>query len=539
MLISHYIKKISLTGINGAKIKSSALIALIKTEKPRFFASVFVVLVFVYLSFSALLELARRWSHEPEYGHGWLVPCIVAYLCAQYRERLHRQPPSAVAVVLMALASLMTLVGMVSGLFLLIQLALVVVLMALVALWWGIAGLRMLLWPLGFLIFCIPLPYVIEVAFTAQLQLLSSRIAVDVIRMMGIVVYLSGNVIDLGVVKLQVVEACSGLRYLYPLMSLGYLAAYCYQGPLWIRGVIFVATIPITVALNSLRIAVMAWLVEHFGLAVAEGFFHDFEGWLIFALCMVLLALLLWSLNAIFTRQSIWQWLDITPSESAAYAAPPVGRTRLWGALSGVWLLSALTLIAGYSVAHRQLVIPPAANMSSFPLMWGSWQGVHRPLTAGVAESLGVDDYLLIDFSTAQVSAPVNFYVAYYANQRAGQSPHSPKVCIPGGGWQIEAITRIAVKEQKVNRVVISRQGVKQLVYYGFVERGEWAADEYWRKWLLLKDFLVYGRSDGALIRLTTPLHAQERIEDADARLADLLVHLRVGITAYLPAPPQ
>ncbi len=529
MPISHDMKSRALKGINGAGLK---------TEIPRIFVSMWVLFVFTYLSFGALLELARRWSDEPEYGHGWLVPFIVAYLCAQYREHVHRQPPSAMAVVLMIVASLMTFIGMVSGLFLLVQLALVIVIMALVALWLGVAGLRLLLWPLGFLIFCIPLPYVIEVAFTAKLQLLSSRIAVDVIRMMGIVVYLSGNVIDLGPVKLQVVEACSGLRYLYPLMSLGYLAAYCYQGPLWIRGVIFVATIPITVVLNSLRIAVMAWLVEHFGLAVAEGFFHDFEGWLIFALCMVLLALLLWALNAIFTRHSIWQYLGVTSSESVAYTARSISRPRSRAALGGVALLSALTLIAGYAVAHRQLVIPPAVHMSSFPLEWGDWRGEHRPLSTGVAESLGIDDYLFINFSATKAQVPVNFYVAYYANQRAGQSPHSPKVCIPGGGWQIETITRIMVQGQAVNRVVIARQGVKQLVYYGFMERGQWAADEYWRKWLLLKDFLVYGRSDGALIRLTTPLHTQERIEDADARLTDLFIHLRVGITAYLPAPP-
>ena len=90
--------------------------------------------------------------------------------------------------------------------------------------------------------------------------------------------------------KLQVVEACSGLRYLYPLMSLGFLAAYLFQAPLWQRALVFLSTIPITIAMNSFRIGMVGVLVDHFGPQQADGFLHMFEGWIIFIACAGLLA---------------------------------------------------------------------------------------------------------------------------------------------------------------------------------------------------------------------------------------------------------
>src|SRR6185369_7388713 len=93
--------------------------------------------------------------------------------------------------------------------------------------------------PIAFLVFAIPLPYFIDSELSFRLQLISSELGVFFIRLFGVSVYLTGNVIDLGNYKLQVVEACSGLRYLYPLLSLGFLAAYLFQAPLWQRALVF------------------------------------------------------------------------------------------------------------------------------------------------------------------------------------------------------------------------------------------------------------------------------------------------------------
>ena len=154
----------------------------------------------------------------------------------------------------------------------------------------GMSLLKVTLLPIAFLLFAIPLPYVVDAGLSFQLQLLSSQLGVAFIRLFQIPVYLEGNVIDLGVYKLQVVEACSGLRYLYPLMSLGFLAAYLFQAPLWQRVLVFLSTIPITIAMNSLRIGLVGVMVDHFGPQDADGFLHMFEGWIIFIACAGLLA---------------------------------------------------------------------------------------------------------------------------------------------------------------------------------------------------------------------------------------------------------
>ena len=109
------------------------------------------------------------------------------------------------------------------------------------------------------------------------------------------------------------------------------------------------------------------------------------------------------------------------------------------------------------------------------------------------------NDYILSDYSKSDGKV-VNLYVAYYASQRTGESPHSPLVCIPGDGWSITKLERTSYGAgQPLNRAIIERNGSKQLVYYWYEERGRRIASEYWSKWYLLSDAITKNRSDGAL----------------------------------------
>ena len=182
------------------------------------------------------------------------------------------------------------------------QLGFILALVGIVLAFGGVPLLKVTLLPIAFLLFAIPLPYVVDAGLSFQLQLLSSQLGVFFIRLFQIPVFLEGNVIDLGVYKLQVVEACSGLRYLYPLMSLGFLAAYLFQAPLWQRALVFLSTIPITIAMNSLRIGLVGVMVDHFGPQDADGFLHMFEGWIIFIACAGLLAAVMYVLARVFGK---------------------------------------------------------------------------------------------------------------------------------------------------------------------------------------------------------------------------------------------
>ena len=134
----------------------------------------------------------------------------------------------------------------------------------------------------------------------------------------------------------------------------------------------------------------------------------------------------------------------------------------------------------------------------------------------------------------------VNFYVAYYASQRKGVSPHSPQVCMPGGGWIISSLDRITIdvagkKDFHVNRTVINKDNHKQVVYYWFEQRGRHIANEYYMKWYLLLDSIKINRTDGALVRVTTYLNPTEPLEKADARIQEFLEKSVPLLDTYVP----
>ena len=182
-------------------------------------------------------------------------------------------------------------IGQLSAMFILSQVAFIAVLLGIALSLGGYTLLRVAVIPIGFLIFAIPLPYFIDANLSLQLQLISSQLGVFFIRLFQIPVYLEGNVIDLGTYKLQVVDACSGLRYLFPLASLSFLAAYLFQAPVWQRALVLFSSIPITIAMNGFRIGVVGVTVDRWGPRMAEGVLHFFEGWIIFVASALLLAI--------------------------------------------------------------------------------------------------------------------------------------------------------------------------------------------------------------------------------------------------------
>ena len=137
----------------------------------------------------------------------------------------------------------------------------------------------------------------------------------------------------------------------------------------------------------------------------------------------------------------------------------------------------------------------------------------------------------------------MNLNVGYYATQRPGVSPQSPIVCMPGGGWRITAFERTSLADAEaalpVNRAIIERNGSKQLVYYWFVQRGRTVANEFLSKWYLFADAVVMNRTDGALVRVTTPIAAGETDRDADARVTSFVKELIPHLKDYLPSPSE
>jgi exosortase len=179
----------------------------------------------------------------------------------------------------------------------------------------------------------LPLPSVIYYKISTSLQIFSLELGVWMLQLISVPVFLEGNIIDLGVYKLHVAEACSGLRYLFPSMSFSYIFAALFKGMVWHK-VVLLAAVPIAIVMNSVRIAFAGWLVSYVGLECLEGFTHFFECWIIFMICVVLLFMLAWAMLRVSrSRMSIVDALDLDTTGWASQVA----RVDLQCGSAGPW----------------------------------------------------------------------------------------------------------------------------------------------------------------------------------------------------------
>jgi exosortase D (VPLPA-CTERM-specific) len=503
-------------------------------------SAAFILMFFVF--YDGLVHMVEQWSKD-EYSHGYLLPIITAYFIWQKKNELSRIEfkGSWIGLGLFCLGLLGFMIGELSTLFTIIQYSFLLVLGGLLLSVMGWTAFRIILVPLCILFFMVPLPNFLYNSLSAYLQLISSKLGVEVIRLFDISVFLEGNVIDLGQFKLQVVEACSGLRYLFPLMSLGFIAAYLYKESFWKKAVIFLSTIPITVLMNSFRIGVIGVMVVYWGQEMAEGFLHDFEGWFVFMACTVVLVLEMWILSKIgrnsvpFSEVFAIDPPVTTPANSDAMNRPvPTAIYLSFVLLAGVAFTS-------YALPERSEIIPEREAFTSFPMEISEWKGEKDVLGVKYLNALKLSDYIIADYTNGN-KQPINFYVAYYESQRKGVSAHSPKTCLPGGGWQItefdqRAIDGVAVagKPLMVNRTIIQMGESKQLVYYWFQQRGRIITNEYLVKWYLLWDALTMRRTDGALVRVTAPVTSEQDIKDVDILLNKFVQDVSGEIEKYIP----
>jgi exosortase D (VPLPA-CTERM-specific) len=499
------------------------------------------VLIVIFQSTFGLLR--ATWQLE-EYSHGILIPAISAYLLWQRRAQFATLPfeGSWAGVGLVLLGLLVFFLGSFAAITTVDAYALVIVIAGCMLAVMGWKAFRLALVPIALLLLMNPLPQFLYANLSSYLQLVSSQIGVAVIRLFGISVYLEGNVIDLGTYQLQVAEACSGLRYLFPLMSVGAIMAYLMNGKAWLRWTIFLSTVPLTILMNSFRIGVIGLLVDRWGVEQATGFIHLFEGWIVFMLCLVILSFEAWGLVRLTGDKRRFRDLFV-PDPPPAPAAEGTSRQSRKIAASAIASL-VLLVIAVYparTLPEREELTPERASFVTFPMQLGKWHGRRQSIEQEYLEILKLDDYVQANYFQDGKPA-VNFYTAYYASQRTGVSAHSPASCLPGSGWRIESFERTSVPGARggetplmVNRVLIRHGSSRQLVYYWFQQRGREVTNEYVVKWYLFWDSLTRSRSDGALVRLMTPLPRGESIEAADARLTEFSGQVVSQLSQYVP----
>ncbi len=503
------------------------------------------VAAFVFFA-DGLGALLEAWQ-LPEYSHGPLIPVLSGFLFLRQLKSFKEQPGyikdrwPGVVVILLALT--FGALGTLSNIADISAYGLI--------LWVGGLLLVSFGWKTGrhfwpgvlHLVYMLPLPGVLYYKMSTILQFISSELGVWFLKLMSVPVFLDGNIIDLGVTKLHVAEACSGLRYLFPILSFSYIFAVLYRGSNWHKAILLLSAVPITVLMNSVRIAIAGYIVNNYGLEWIEGFTHFFEGWVIFVACIILLFLLA-RILLMFSREkmTLVEALDLD-TEGLGTQAMRIRHVMPSRALIASTLMVAVAALSLMSLPERGGTAPERDSFALFPRELGQWKqsGKRTFLSSNVERVLGADDYHQVDFVSDSTPLPIGLFMAWYDDQSKG-GVHSPEICLPSAGWEIAWLERTDISAQvddgypfEINRAIIQKGETRMMVYYWFEQKNRRIAWDFEAKFWLMVDGIRTGRSDGALVRLTTPIGRDETDADAEARLQDMLTEIQGPLPRFIP----
>ncbi|MGC2333917.1 MAG: exosortase, partial [Candidatus Acidiferrales bacterium] len=254
---------------------------------------------------SVLKHLVLQWWTDADYGHGFFVPLFSGYILWRERGRWTRteiKPANFGFAVTIGAIGLLIFGSLGAELFT-SRFSLLVLLAGMILFLGGWKMLRAVFFPLGYLIWMIPVPAIIYNQITFPLQLIASRLATSWLELVQVPVLRDGNILVMSNYSLEVVEACSGIRSLMTLMALAVAYGYLVSPRRWVRYVLAVLMVPIAIFTNAIRIMVAAILARHFGPAAAEGFLHEFSGWAIFLVALLLMFGSYWILRRIGERR--------------------------------------------------------------------------------------------------------------------------------------------------------------------------------------------------------------------------------------------
>jgi len=493
-----------------------------------------------------------------DFNYCFLIPFVVLYFLWEKRENFARLPsvPSWTGFLPLVLGILLFWLGDLGGEFFTLYISLWLVVVGLLWANFGIAKVRTIWFALVMMLGMFPLPFIINVRLTFGLKLISSQLGVALLHLYGMTALREGNVIDLGFAQLQVVEACSGLRYLMPLAVLSLILAYQSKAHLWKKLFVIASSVPVSIGINSARIALTGILYTVSNGEVAEGFFHGFSGWLIFMAAVPILLLEMWILGKLPPRER----LRAGPEDEQASPAPEPGTVRDGGQGRGQppsrpviqasarpfaqpIFIAALVLLCATAVLSRAVEfrekIPLKKPLSSLPLTIGEWTGQTDRMEQDMLDQLNLSDYAIVDYQN-RGGKSINFYTAYYESQSKGQTTHSPETCLPANGWEFREAGATDVplgtgRSMRVSRAYVEYSGSRQVVYYWFAQRGRVLTNLYQVKIYSVWDSLTRHRTDGALVRLITPVYGRESPSDAETRLQEFTREIVPILREYVP----
>ena len=507
-------------------------------------------LLFLGIYYSAFTWLVTHDWVKEAYSYCWLIPPVVFFLIWLKRDELASLPskPSWAGFLPIAFGIFTFWLGELGGEYFTMYVSSWLILVGLCQLHLGWQKLKIIGFPLFFILMMFPVPDFINTRIMLQLRMISSKLGAAMIQVYGLPVARQGNIIDLGFTKLQVVDACSGLHSLISLIVLCLLIVYFFKDHIWKRAVLLLSSIPLAIVTNSMRIAMTAILYKYFGGGVAEGFFHKFSGLLIFAICIPVLLIEMKILEKLPPFQSKTtsgsKEIDTTTSKNNPGGNnKKVSKHRLL--LQPMFVTAVILLGATLAISHIvdfREKIPAKKSLEQFPLKVGEWNADrHLSMAQYFIDVLDLSEYVFINYHNRN-DKKVNFYVAYYESQRKGASIHSPATCLPGSGWSFDQSGTVKITNvpgnnstMEVNRAVMQSGRSRQITYYWFPVRGRILKNAYQLKLYNFWDALTQQRTDGALVRLITSVYEGEKLEEAEKRLQNFVRDVTPVLEEYLP----
>ena len=567
-----------------------------QAEKNRWLMYALPMLIlacFAIAFWPALMKLEKQWS-AGDNSYCYLIVPLFLYLLYDKKDRFSFAEFSW---------SLWGLVPVVFSVLLIIvgELGSVRALMFM-GIWGCVVGLcvmlygkrtRQLIFPLLILFFIIPLPPFVNQVLTFKLKMAASKLSVWMLRVVGVSVLLEGNIIDIGVEKLLVADACSGLRYLMPMILMAILVAYFFVKGLGQWAILLFLIVPLSVFINAVRIWISALLTANGHPELAQNLFHDFSGWLMFMIAGVILvavALILRKIGAKGRGQksevrnqksgSMDQgeergtkdegrgkmdespMCSVVPHLSEVYppsAAPEATRAVILppsvsikpnanqadGWLKPILITAILCLIfAGSGWALKQIPSsnnpPRRMSFEHFPMTIGEWHGKREYISQEILNSLWADDYVTAWYFKDGSPNMMYLLIPFYNYQATNHTAHAPQACILGGGFSLtrskEHKIRVSPdREIKIMTMIMEKGETRLLGSYFFLQKGRVITSPWMNKFYLIWDGITKQRTDGALVRAEMTVAPGQFMEDAYDELEGFIVKLWPILPKYVP----
>lgn len=476
--------------------------------------------------------LIHAWNSE-DYSHCYLILPIIGYLIWTNKAQIAKSVGGSgfFGYLLLVAAIFFLFVGRFGSLRYFVNLSMWTSLcgMTLVAL--GQRSFRALWLPMLIGIFTIPFPAFINRLASFRLRLISSYLSEQALRLVNVSVYRDGNIIDLGVIQLQVVDACSGLRYLWPSILMALLVGWFFLKNPWKRIILLAASIPVTILSNAFRIALTGILTKFIDPALAEGFFHDFSGWLVYILSLGIL----WGITLLLVSEK-------DKNKNDAPQAIDINRfnANLPSPVNGIATLALMAiLIAGpYLLRHKQYT-PERKDFSGFTTQIAEWKGEYSRLSQPVLKSLGLDDYINGRFTAPGERGSIWLLVSWYDHQTVEHAAHAPTSCLLGGGWDMLSKKVLPATHDSrgfpVTQMIMGKSGQKIVANFFLLQRGRIVTSEWLNKGYLVLDALLKQRTDGALVRMEMAVSPGQNAEDVQKTLNAFAKKLSKELIPYLP----